>query len=143
METQKELSYFYLSLLAYLRESHPHLSDDLNFTQSRAELAEEAFEQALLNGHSQTQAIEVANDALYHNLHFSLHDTIVNILWSEFANQVPQGDAERVAMELYPHLKEVAERYTIDDNFDSTPKYNDLYTELTGAILIHFERYGI
>ena len=138
-----ELSYYELSLLAFLKDSHPHRSEDIPFIQSRAELAAEAYEEALLNGYVHNQSAEIANSTLFQDLHFSIHDTIVNILWSEFADQVPQGDAPAVAVELYPLVKDITEKYILNDNFAYGPEYEQLYTELTGAILIHFEEYGI
>lgn len=138
-----ELSYYSLSLLAFINESHPHRSSDTAFIESRADLAAEAYEEALLNGYVHSQSEEIANAILYQDLHFSLHDTIVNILWNEFADQVPQGDAEQTAIDLYPHLKEVADKYTLNDDFAYNPEYELLYTELTGAILIRFEEYGV
>lgn len=138
-----ELSSYELSLLAFLKDSHPHRSEDIPFIQSRAELAAEAYEEALLNGYIHSRSAEIANSVLYQDLHFSLHDTIVNILWSEFVDQVPQGDASKIAIELYPLLKDIAEKYLLNDDFAYGPEYELLYTELTGAILIHFEEYGI
>ena len=138
-----ELSYYELSLLAFLKDSHPHRSEDIPFIQSRAELAAEAYEEALLNGYVHNQSAEIANSTLFQDLHFSIHDTIVNILWSEFADQVPQGDAPAVAVELYPLVKDITAKYLMNDDFAYGPEYEQLYTELTGAILIHFEEYGI
>ncbi|WP_042367707.1 DUF1896 domain-containing protein [Bacteroides neonati] len=138
-----ELSYYGLSLLSFLKESHPDKLNDTAFIEARANLAADTYENALREGYVQSGAEEMANDVLYTGLHFSCHDAIVNVLWNEFADEVPQGDAREVAIRLLPHLKVVFDKYPLSDDFAYTLEYELLYTELTGAILIHFEEYGI
>jgi len=138
-----EMSYYGLSLLSFLKESHPDKVNDTAFIEARANLAAETYEKALLDGYVQFQAEEMANEVLFCGLHFSRHDTIINVLWNEFSEEVPQGDASKVAIRLLPHLKEVFEKYPLSDDFAYTPEYEKLYSELTGVILIYFEKYGI
>lgn len=138
-----ELSYHGLSLLSFLKESHPDKVNDTAFIEARANLAADTYENALREGYVQSGAEEMANDVLYTGLHFSCHDAIVNVLWNEFADEVPQGDAREVAIRLLPHLKVVFDKYPLSDDFAYTLEYESLYTELTGAILIHIEEYGI
>lgn len=138
-----ELSYYGLSLLSFLKESHPDKVNDTAFIEARANLAAEIYENALREGYVQSGAEEMANEVLYNGLHFSCYDAIVNVLWNEFADDVPQGDAYEVAMRLLPLLKVVFDKYTLSDDFAYSLEYELLYTELTGAILIHFEEYGI
>lgn len=138
-----EMSYYGLSLLSFLKESHPDKANDTTFVEARANLAAETYEKALLDGCVQLQAQEMANEVLFCGLHFSRHDTIINVLWNEFSDEVPQGDAFEMAIRLLPHLKDVFEKYPLSDDFAYTPEYEELYTELTGAILICFEKYGI
>lgn len=138
-----ELSYYGLSLLSFLKESHPDKVNDTAFIEARANLAANTYENALREGYVQSGAEEMANDVLYTGLHFSCHDAIVNVLWNEFADEVPQGDAREIAIRLLPHLKTIFDKYSLSDDFAYTLEYESLYTELTGAILIHFEEYGI
>jgi len=138
-----EMSYYGLSLLSFLKDSHPDKANDTTFVEARANLAAETFEKALLDGYVQLQAEEMANETLFCGLHFSRHDTIINVLWNELSEEVPQGDASEMAIRLLPHLKNVFEKYPLSDDFAYTPEYEQLYTELTGVILIYFEMYGI
>jgi Domain of unknown function (DUF1896). len=138
-----EMSYYGLSLLSFLKESHPDKANDTAFVEARANLAAETYEKALLNGYVQLQAEEMANEVLFSGLYFSQHDTIINVLWNEFSDEVPQGDASKIAIRLLPHLKDIFEKYPFSDDFAYTPEYEQLYTELTGVIPIYFEKYGI
>ena len=65
--TQK-LSYFRLSLLSYLRDSHPHLANNNAFIAARGDAAAEAYSVAVKNGQTHNQAGEIANEALYAGL---------------------------------------------------------------------------
>jgi len=134
-----ELSYFRLSLLSYLRDSHPHLAKDNAFITIRGDAAAQAYSTAVKNGQSHDQASEIANEILYAGLMFSPYRTIVRILWNEFEKDVTPALAESVAMELLPKLNGVFDKYKLSDSFDSTPEYDQLYTELTGAIQILLE----
>ena len=80
----QELSYFRLSLLSYLRDSHPHLANDNDFITIRGDAAAETYSAAVKNGQSHDQAGEIANEALYADLMFSPYRSIVRILWNEF-----------------------------------------------------------
>lgn len=141
--TPQELSYYGLYLLSYLNENHPDRAADTDFIETRANLAAEAFEQARLEGFSPESAQELAMIALMQGLHFSKYNTIIEVLWNEFADEVPQGDAADFALKLQSSLEEVFAKYPLSDNFAHTPEYEVLYTELTGAILIHIEAYGV
>jgi hypothetical protein len=76
-------------------------------------------------------------------LHFSKHDTLVNILWNEFADVVPEDDAKSWAIRLFPECEPVFAEYPLTDDFAYEPAYELLYTELTGIIAIYFEEHGI
>ena len=89
-----DISYFRLSLMDFLRESHPERSMDERFIISRTQAATEACEQAIHDGYNFTAATEMANAVLFEGLYFSQFDTIVNILWNEFANEVPEDEAQ-------------------------------------------------
>ena len=49
-EEPDELSYYRLTLLSFLRESHPDLADDGSFVTIRSDQAAEAFSAAIRSG---------------------------------------------------------------------------------------------
>lgn len=138
-----ELSYYGLYLLSYLRESHPDKAGDAAFVEERAERAAEAFEQARREGHTPEGAHELAMSALLEGLHFSKYDTVVEVLWNECADEVPQSEAPAAALKLLPYLEGVFARYPLSDDFAHSSEYERLCTELTGAILISIEENGL
>jgi len=135
----QELSYFRLSLLSFLRDSHPDLVNDSNLIATRGDAAANAYSAAIKNGQSHDQAAEAANEVLYAGLLFSPYRTIVKILLEEFEKEVPPTLAKEVAIGLLPELKDVFSKYERSDDFDTTPEYDRLYTELTGSIQILLE----
>ena len=135
----QELSYFRLSLLSYLRDSHPHLVNDSAFIAARGDAAAEAYSTAVKNGQAHDQAGEIANEVLYAGLLFSPYRTIVRILWNEFEKEVTPMLSEGVAIELLPKLVSVFNKYDLSDGFDTTEEYDQFYTELTGVIQILLE----
>lgn len=128
------MSYFRLSLLSYLRDSHPDKATDQQFIASRGDAAAEAYSRIIKLGGSHDEAEENASQILYAGLHFSPYRTIVNILWDEFTDEIDPALAEGLAMELLPRLSSVIEKYTLSDDFADSAEYRLLYTELTGAI---------
>jgi hypothetical protein len=135
----KELSYFRLSLLSYLKDSHSQLVNDTAFIVARGDAAAETYSKAIKNGQTHDQAGEIANEVLYAGLLFSPYQILIRILWEEFEKEITPALAERVAAELLPNMNGVFDKYHLTDHFDTTPEYNQLYTELTGAIQILFE----
>lgn len=81
--------------------------------------------------------------ALMKGLHFSKYNTIIEVLWNEFAEEVPPGEAAKVALTLQPALEDVFSRYPLTDDFAYTSEYDQLYTELTGTVAIYLEEHGI
>jgi len=134
-----ELSYYGLSLLSYLRDSHPDKAKDRAFIVKRADLAAEVYSQAIQGGLTHIEAEEQANTELYRNLHFSAYNTLVNILWDEFSAEIPEDNARKVALQVLPLCGNVLAKYTLTDDFADTPAYDLLYTELTGTIEILLE----
>jgi len=120
--------------LSYLKDSHPHLANDTALIAARGDAAAEAYSKAIVNGQNHDQAGQIANEVLYSGLLFSPYRTVVRTLWNEFEKEVTPALAEGVAMKLLPKLDEVFSKYGLNDNFDETPEYNQLYTELTGTI---------
>lgn len=139
----QELSYYRLSLLAFLKESHPERATDMDFIAARGDSAAEAYSETVRSGLSHDAAAEVANEVLFANLHFSKYDTLVTILWNEFGNEVPQGSAKALALQLLPVCEEVFARYPLSDDFAFEPQFDHLYTELTGTILIWLDEHGV
>ena len=138
-----DISYFRLSLTDFIRESSPEILTDNAFISDRAEAAAETYSQETQSGSNQIEAAEQANAVLFEGLHFSKHDTLVNILWNEFADVVPEDDAKSWAIRLFPECEPVFAEYPLTDDFAYTPEYELLYTELTGVIAIYFEEHGI
>ncbi len=81
--------------------------------------------------------------ALTGGLHFSKYNTIIEVLWNEFAEEVPPGEAAKFALKLQPELEEVFARYPLADGFAYTSEYEHLYTELTGAVVTYLEAHGV
>lgn len=137
--TVTELSYFRLSLLSYLRDTHPDKATDHDFIALRGDAAAEAYSQAIKAGHTHDEAEVISSQVLYEGLHFSTFRTLVTILWEEFPEEVNPSQAEGIAMELLPHLTGTIQKYTLTDDFADTPQYNQFYTELTSEIQILLE----
>ena len=128
------LSYYGLSLLSFLLDSHPDLAADSILIRSRADRAAEAYSQAIRNGASRADADAQAAQVLYQGLHFSLYNTIVNILWDEFQDLVPEDEARNIARDILPHAAFLKREYDLNDDFDTSPEYQRFYTELVGTI---------
>lgn len=138
-----ELSYYGLYLLNYLKENHPDKFSDQSFIAARSDHAAEIYERARLDGYLPDGAHEQAMAALTEGLHFSKYNTIIEVLWNELADEVPQSEAPEVALRLQPYLEGVFASYPLSDGFAYSPEYEQLYTELTGAVLICLEENGI
>ncbi|MFV0582041.1 MAG: DUF1896 family protein [Parabacteroides gordonii] len=138
-----EFSYYGLYLLKYLKENHPDRVSDTDFIEGRADHAADVYEQSRLEGATPEGAQELAMAALLQGLHFSKYNTVIEVLWNEFADEVPPGDAPVFALTLLPATEEVFARYPLADGFAYTPEYDLLYTELTGTVAIYLEEHGI
>lgn len=134
-----ELSYFRLSLLSYLRDTHPDKATDHDFIAERGDAAALSYSQAIKAGHTHDQAEVISSQVLYDDLHFSTYRTLVTILWEEFSEEVNPIQAEGIAIELLSRLTGTIQKYTFSDDFADTPEYNQFYTELTGEIQILLE----
>ncbi|ULB35749.1 DUF1896 domain-containing protein [Proteiniphilum propionicum] len=137
------LSYYRLSLLSFLKESHPQLLSDRDFIVARSDSAAEAYSEAVKSGFSHIHAEETANNMLYEGLHFSLLDTLITILWNEFSVEIPESRAREFALLLLPRCHDLSEKCTLSDDFLSSPEFDLLYTELTGFISIYIEEHGL
>lgn len=134
-----EMSYFRLNLLSYLRDSHPDKANDLSFISTRGDMAAEAYSDAIKSGLNHIEAAEIANNVLFMGLLFSQLNTIVEILWNEFSDEVNPEIAREKAIQLLPECQPIFSKYEINDDFKDTADYQSLYTEITGTILNKLE----
>lgn len=137
-----ELSCFKSALLFYLRESHPHMTDDKAFIRERADSAAEAYEHAIRDGLSVRQALELADAVLYQDLRFSRFDTVFEAV-SEWFPEIQPEEWTDFCLKVLPPAEAVFNKYPIDYRFESSPSYHTLTVELTGFIQSYIERYGI
>ena len=143
-QEQPELSYYGLYLLRYLLEQHSRKAKDLGFIYSREQLAAETFEQARLDGYPVEGAHELAMSELTKGLGLSEWSILVEVLEKEFARELNDSQCLPFAEKLLPLLAPVFEPYDLTDEvFELTPDYTRLYTELTGAVAIYIEQYGV
>lgn len=139
-----ELSYYGLYLLDYLRKYHPDKVIDIEFITGREEAASETFEKERAAGSTVEAAQEEAMRVLLEGLHFSPYALLLEVVENEFADEVAPSDREAFCRELFPYLKNLLGGYdTPDDTFALSPEHDLLYTELTGAIMLYLEAYGV
>ena len=139
-----ELSYYGLYLLDYLRKYHPDKVSDTPFITGREEAASETFEKERAAGSTVEAAQEEAMRILLEGLHFSPYALLLELVENEFADEVAPSDREAFCRELFPYLKNLLGGYdTSDDTFALSPEHDLLYTELTGAIMLYLEAYGV
>ena len=136
--TKKELSYFRLTLEAYLGEHYPDRVNENTFVPARADEALTAYCDAVAQGFSHLEAEVMASDVLYQGLHFSKYDTLVSILENEFEKELPSPLPERLTPILLKNkaVQSVFNKYELTDDFGASPEYEKLYTELTGTIVL-------
>ena len=137
-----DISHFRLSLADFLRESHPERLKDERFILACMESALGTYEQAIKNGNIPVEAAEQANAVLFSGLHFSKYDTLKNILWNEFSDEVSEEATNDLAIRLLPECEEVFANYPLSDGFAYDPEYELLYTELTGTIALYLESHS-
>ena len=69
---------------------------------------------------------------------------LMEVLEKEFARELNDSQRLPFAEKLLPLLAPVFEPYDLtDEEFELTPDYTRLYTELTGAVAIYIEQYGV
>ena len=143
--TKKELSYFRLKLENYLSEHFPELLGDKPFITARADEALTTYCDAVAQSFSHLEAETMASEVLYRELHFSKYDTLVSVLENEFEKELPSPLPERLTSMLLKNkaVQRVFDKYELTDDFDATPEYEKLYTELTGTIVLLIEVNGL
>lgn len=138
------MSYYGLYLLRYLMEQHSKKAKDLNFIYQRELLAAETFEQARREGHSVEGAQELAMDALMKGLSMTPWSILMEVLEKEFAVEVDEEQRIPFAEKLLPLVKPIFEPYDLTQpEFELSTDYVQLYTELTGAVVLYIEQYGV
>lgn len=133
------MSYYGLSLLSYLKDSHPELIAESEFIAERADSAAQAYSEAIRSGCNHIEAEEIAREELCRGLHFSPYNTLVNILWRNSRRRFPRIPPGRRLYASLPLCRGVLEKYDLTDDFADTPDYELFYTELTGTVQILLE----
>lgn len=143
-EVQTDFSYYGLYLLDYLRNNRFEQATDTAFIRERADRAAETYEQARLDGYPTEGAQELAMNILLRGLHYSKHAILREVVKSEFADDVPEDKQDGFIAGLLPLVDAVFSIYDLsDDNFALSPDYDLLRTELTGAVVLYIEEYGV
>ena len=141
---ETELSYYGLYLLNYLKEHRFVEAKDMSFVKSRADRAAEVYEQARREGYSADGAQELAMADLMRGLHYPKYTLLMEVLEREFDREVPEAKRTAFAEKLLPLIDKVFSIYDLtDDFFAQSPEYDLLYSELTGAVILYLEEYGI
>ena len=83
-------------------------------------------------------------NTLLEGLHYSKYAILREVVENEFADDVPEAKRESFTQKLLPLVGNVFSIYDLsDDNFALSPDYDLLYTELTGAVVLYIEEYGV
>lgn len=143
METtaKKEFSYFRLKLEAYLGDHFPEMMSNQSFITARADEALTTYCDTVAQGFSHPEAETMASETLFQGLHFSKYDTLVSVLENEFEAELPAPLPERLAPILLRNkaIQNVFGQYDLTEDFAASSKYEELYTELTGTIVLLIE----
>lgn len=139
--TKKELSYFRLKLETYLNEHFPEMLGNNPFITARSDETLTTYCDAVAQGFSHPEAESMASEVLYQGLYFSKYDTLFSVLENEFEKELPSPLPERLTLVLLKNkaIQSVFDKYDLTDNFEATPEYDALYTELTGTIVLLIE----
>ena len=124
---------FYKELKNYVKNYHPKYMLDEDFLQSRSEMAEQTFISCSAEGMDIEQSKEEANVVLYAGLEFSTFSLVEDIIEEQFSN-LNFSDRDKFAMQMYLMLQPVFDGYNIDDNFERSSEYDNLYNEVVGFI---------
>ena len=146
-EGRADFSYYGLYLLDSLTTNKFEQATDEAFIRERADRAAraaEAYERAMLEGYPADGAQELAMKVLTEGLRYSRYAILREVVENEFAGEVPEAEREAFTRKLLPLVGNVFSVYDLsDDNFALSPEYDLLYTELTGAVVLYIEEYGV
>ena len=119
-------------------------ASDADFIRERADHAAEVYEQARRDALFADAAQELAMSALLKGLRFSKYSILYDVVDSEFPLEVAVEDQEAFVKNLLPLVDNVYSIYDLtDDDFAQSPDYDQLYTELTGAVALFIESNGV
>lgn len=141
-EEPDELSYYRLTLLSFLRESHPDLADDESFVTTRSDQAAEAFSAAIRSGLTYDDAAQQANALLFQGC--------ISHLWTRWSPssgtssppKSPKAAHAAWPCSCFPNAGR-SSGYTLSDDFMFSPEFEQLYDELTGTVVIWLEENGL
>lgn len=142
---EEEVSFYYLYLKNYL-ESYKFAGVTEAFMRTRAELAEETYENARRNGAEVDEAHEMSMAALLDGFRYSDYEIIMDVLVEDFYNEVSEDLRPFMASYLQSlgMVEDVFENYEVQSNtFVSSGKYDELRCELTGTISIILTENGL
>ena len=84
--------------------------------------------------------MKVLTEGLRYSRLAILREVVENVV----AGEVPGEKCEAFTQKLLPLVGNVFSIYDLsDDNFALSPEYDLLYTELTGAVILYIEEYGV
>jgi hypothetical protein len=144
MDTQQnDLSYFRLRLQELLNSGFPEKANDQNFIEQRSAWAANTYEAAFRAGNSIKQCDEIAAFILFEGLHFSMFDTVFQVVCNEFDTIMADEELRPFALKMFPVCESVFSSYDLNDDFVHGHQYDLLYTELTGTIAIWIQENGL
>lgn len=114
--------------------------------RTRAELAEETYENARRKGAEVDEAHELSMAALLDGFRYSDYEIIMDVLEEEFSEEVSEDLRPFMATYLQSlgMIEDVFEGYDVQENtFISSGKYDELRCELTGTISIILTENGL
>ena len=139
-----DFSYYGLYLLDYLRTNQFEQATDEAFIRERADSAAGTYERARLEGYPADGAQELAMRTLLEGLRYSKYAILREVVENEFSDDVPEAKRESFTRKLLPLVGNVFSIYDLsDNNFALSSDYDLLYTELTGAVVLYIEEYGV
>ena len=144
-QRKKEFSYYRLRLESHLKDYHPERLADEAFIRARSDAAAQAYEDAFRQGYPVLEAGYMATEVLFAGLHFSPYYTLEQIIENEFFSVIPPDRASDFALRLLQSdsIRDTIAKYEPGDDFDGSPEYDQLYTELTGVIVELLEADGV
>ena len=78
------------------------------------------------------------------DLGLSQWSILIEVLEKEFSRELNDGQRLTFAEKLLPLLAPVFEPYDLTEpEFELSPDYVQLYTELTGGVVLYIEQYGV
>lgn len=141
---QTELSYYGLYLQNHLQENKFEQADNAVFIRERADRAAEVYELARLDGYPSDGAQELAMATLLEGLYHSKYNILREVIENEFYDEIPEEGREAFTEKLLPLVAAVFSIYDLaESDFILSLDYDLLYTELTGAVVLYIEEYGV